>query len=97
MPETLADPNNPLPVNWTVANDVVGGVQQRVVLTNLANAQAVYDNAPNENTWDDLFRESVVRLLASELAMAVEARPDTAESYLQSGGAFETIAEGRDG
>lgn len=95
IPQTIADPNNPLPVNWNVGNAVVSGSQVKVIWTNLANAQATYNNNPNENTWDPLFREAVVRLLASELAMAIAGRPDTAEALLQSGSAFETIGEAR--
>lgn len=96
-PATLADPNNPLPVNWDVANAVVNFTQVRVIHTNQAAALAIYNNAPIESAWDDLFREAVVRLLASELAMAVAGKPDTSQSMLQSGGAFETIGESRAG
>lgn len=96
VPAALADPNNPLPVNWTVANAVVGNVQKKVIQTNLQNAQAVYNNNPNENTWDPLFREAVVRHLASEMAMAIAGKPDTAQAALETSNAFETIGEGRD-
>lgn len=95
VPAAIADPNNPLPVNWNVGNAVVSGSQVKVIWTNLANAQATYNNNPREDTWDPLFREAVVRLLASELAMAIAGRPDTAEALLQSGSAFETIGEAR--
>jgi hypothetical protein len=95
-PSTSPDVNNPLPVNWNVANNVIGGQQQRVVWCNLATAYVTYNNNPNENTWDSLFREAVVRLLASELAMALAGKPDAAEMYLQSGGAFETVGESRE-
>ena len=96
MPATLTDMNNPLPVNWSVANDEVEGVQTKVILTNQATASAVYNNNPSENVWDPLFREAVVRLLASEMAMAIGGKPDLSEALLQSGGAFETLGEGRD-
>lgn len=96
FPASLTDTNNPLPTNWAVGNAVVNGTQVKVIWTNLANAKATYNNNPNENTWDPDFREAVVRLLASELAMATAGKPDTSESLLQSGAAFETIAEGRD-
>jgi hypothetical protein len=96
MPATLTDINDPLPVNWVVANNVVNGSQTRVIQTNQANAQIVYNNMPNENTWDSLFREAVVRLLSSELAMAIFSKPDTSQNLLQSGGAFESSGEGRD-
>ena len=94
MPLTI-DPNNPLPINWSVANDVVSGNQVKVILTNVASAVAVYNNSPNESTWDALFREAVVRLLASELAMAIAGRPDSAQILIESGAAFESIGEGR--
>lgn len=97
MPPTLADPNNPLPQNWTIGNVLVSSVQTKVIWSNLASAQAFVNNAPSEATWDTGFREAMVRLLASELAMALFGRPDTEASLLQSGGAFETIAEGRPG
>lgn len=95
VPQTQADVNNPLPVNWNVGNAVVSSAQVKVIWTNLANAQAIYNNNPNEGTWDALFREAVVRLLASELAMAGVGRPTTAQAMLESGGAFETLGESR--
>jgi hypothetical protein len=95
MPATLADPNNPLPINWDVANAQVAGNQKKVIQCNLASAMAVYNNNPTEDVWDPLFREAVVRLLASELAMAISSRPDSAQLLLQTGNAFATIGEGR--
>lgn len=96
VPALLADPNNPLPVNWSVGNAVVGGTQKKVIWTDLAVAQAVYNNNPNENTWDPLFREAVVRQLASEFAMALAGKPDTAQGLLESGNAYEGAGEARD-
>lgn len=95
MPATI-DPNNPLPLNWNVANALVSAVQTKVIQTDTASAVAVYNNSPSESTWDALFREAVVRLLASELAMALAGRPDSAQSLLESGSAFESIGEARD-
>lgn len=97
QPATLADPNNPLPQNWMIGNVLVSGVQTKVIWSNLAAAEAVLNNAPSEATWDVEVREAVARLLASELASALFARPDTSEGLLNSGGAFETIAESRAG
>lgn len=90
-----ADKLNPLPANWSVANDIVAAIQVKVINTDLAAALAVYNNNPNENTWDALFREAVARLLASELAMASAGRPDAAQAMLESGAALENIAEKR--
>jgi hypothetical protein len=96
-PAVLADANNPLPINWEIANAVVSGTQARVVHTNLANALAIYNNSPSEATWDALFREAVVRLLASELAIAIAGKPETSQLMLESGSAFESLAEQRQG
>ena len=93
----FGDPNNPLPINWTVGNTLVAGTQTKVIWASLANAQGVYNNAPAESVWDPLFREAVVRLLTSVLAMAIAGKPDVAEAYLQSGAAFEAIGETRAG
>lgn len=94
-PPAATDANNPQPINWSVANNVVAGTQKKVIWTNVPGALAVYNNNPSEATWDPLFREAVVRLLASELAMAIAGRPDTAGMLLESGAAFESLGEGR--
>ena len=92
----MTDANNPLPINWSVGNAIVGGNQVRVIHTNQINANAVIDNFPVENTWDDLFREAVVRLLASNLALATAGKPDLSKDLLESGGGFESIGQERD-
>lgn len=97
LPEALSDANNPLPVNWTVANAVVATLQRRVIQTDLPSAKAVYNNNPRPEAWDSLFTEAVTRLLASKFAMAVAGRPETAENLLQSFNAFVQAAKGRDG
>lgn len=96
FPAAMADPNNPAPANWTVGNTIVAAAQTKVIWSDLQNAQAAFNNAPNESTWDDGFREAVVRLLASELSLALAGKPDASQVLLSSGGAIEKIAEGRD-
>lgn len=96
VPAVITDPNNPLPTTFSVGNTLVGGVQTKVIWSNLQNALVNYNNNPTENVWDPGFREAVVRLLASELALAIAGKPDVSQGYLQSGGAFEKIAEERD-
>jgi hypothetical protein len=96
-PSAQADPNNPLPINWDVANAVVRGAQTRVIHTNFSGAQAVYNNAPTEATWDSLFRAAVVRLLASELAFALDGKPDTSQTNFESAQAFAGAGEMRMG
>lgn len=96
LPAVLTDPNNPLPTNWVVGNTLVASVQTKVIWANVQNALAVLNNSPTEAIWDSLYRESVVRLLASVMSMALAGRPDSAQAYLESYGAFEQIGEGRD-
>lgn len=97
LPATIADPNNPLPTNWTVANTLVASVQTKVIQTDVPNAKAVYNNNPDPTLWDAGFKEAVVRLLASKMAMAVAGRPETAANLLESFNAFVNAAKGRDG
>lgn len=89
------DPNDPLPYNFSVANDVVSGNIVRVINTNLAAARGVYNNNPPPDAWDANFHEAAVRLLASEFAIALAAKPDLAAALQESYGAFEQIAESR--
>lgn len=96
LPPALADPNDPLPINWSVGNTLVAGVNTKVIWTNEADASAYYSNQPGEATWDPLFTEDVVRLLASELAMAIAAKPDTARDAFEQGAGFEQISQARD-
>ena len=94
-PASLSDSYDPLPVNWSVGNDVVSGSQVKCVFANISGAQAIYNNNPTESTWDPSFTEAVVRMLASKLAMAIGGRSDTADSLMQSGAQAEQVAETR--
>ena len=67
-----------------------------MIQSNTQAAVAIINNMPSENVWDSGFREAVVRLLASVMAAAIAGKPDLAQSYLESGSAFEGIAEKRD-
>ncbi len=96
-PAALADPNDPLPINWIDGSNLVGGTQSRVIWTNQANAQAIFNANPAESTWDALFRQAVVELLARVLSLATAGKPDLAQSLLESSSGFTQIAEGRDG
>lgn len=96
MPAGITDLNNPAPTTWSVGNALVTAVQKKVIWTNDAAALAVYNNNPTEDTWDALFRESVVRLLASELAIAIGGKPGVSQMLLESGGSLVGLAESRD-
>ena len=95
-PATLADPNDPQPVTWAVGNAIVSGVQARVIWTDLASAHAIFNGNPLESTWDPIFRATVVRMLASELAMALAGKPETSQVLLEQAGAFQNIGVERD-
>lgn len=97
MPSAIADANDPLPINFSIANNEVSGSQARVVHTNQQNAFAVYNANPNENTWDAEFRMAVVELLARCLALALEGKPDLAQSLLTTSGGFSQIGQSRQG
>lgn len=89
------DANDPLPYNFNVANAVVSGSATRVIHTNLQNALAIYNNNPNENAWDAIFRQAVVDLLARVLAMALAGRPDLAKAELDAYSGFAQIGQAR--
>ena len=95
LPQVITDQNNPILVDWVVGNTLVSSVQTKVIWTNQANALAAYHNNPTENTWDPLFQQAVVRLLASAMAMALKGKPDVAAGMLESGSAFESLGESR--
>jgi len=95
LPPAIFDVNDPLPINWVVANNLVTSIQTKVIQTNLAAASAVYDNLPQESVWDPGFQEAVVRLLASELAMGKDGRPDLAEQYYESSAQISGFMQGR--
>ena len=96
MPPTIVDPNNPIPIRCIRANNIVMGFQVPVIWTNQIDAIAVHNNNPIESTWEAIFTQSVVRLLASELATTLPGRPDTAQVMIETGVSFESLGETRD-
>ncbi len=97
MPITVSDPDDPSPINWTVGNALVSAVPAKVIWSNEEDARVVYSNFPLPTLWDAGFREAVVRLLASEMAMATAGKTDTGQKLLESAGGFENSAETRNG
>ncbi|HEV2674172.1 MAG TPA: right-handed parallel beta-helix repeat-containing protein [Aliidongia sp.] len=95
MPVTPPDLNDPLPNDWSVANNTVAQVPTKVVQTNFSPAQAVYTNQPPEDLWDALFREAVVRLLASEFAMSIAGKPDLSQMLFEQFNEFLKAAISR--
>lgn len=95
-PLTVTDPNDPLPTTWVRGNAIVSAQQVSVLWTDVASAQAIVNNNPRPDVWDAGFRMAVVRLLASEFAIAVGGRPDTSKVLLDSSAMVAEIAKMRD-
>lgn len=95
--EIASDWNNPAPTRWQVANNSVGGIVTKVIWCNLASANAVISNQPQESLWDPLFVEAVVRLLASELAMGVAGRPESGQLEIDRAQAALGVGKTREG
>lgn len=69
----------------------------RVILSNVATASLVYTTSNvTEDMWDASFQEAVVRLLASELAMALGGRPDLSRVMLGQAGSILQSGEAKD-
>lgn len=92
----VTDPNDPLPTTWVRGNTLVSSTQTAVIWTDIAAAVAVYNNNPMPTVWDAGFRMAVVRLLASEFAIALAGRPGTSQVLLSSAAMMGQIAQSRD-
>jgi hypothetical protein len=88
---TILDPNNPQPVRWAVAGELI-----KVILSNQAGAVAIYTvDVADPTLWDWAFAEAMVRALASALALTLAGRPDFSREKLSEAAQFESIAESR--
>ena len=83
---------DPQPVEWNVVN--VGGVRQ--IYTKVAASIILYTFAPAETVFDPIFQESLVRLLSSGLAFALENRIEASDKTLREAISFAGIANLRD-
>jgi hypothetical protein len=90
------DPNDPLPTTWVRGNAQVTGSQTAVIWTDVEDAVAVYNNNPMPTIWDAGFHQAVVRLLASEFAIALAGRPGASQALLSSAAMMSEIAKARD-
>lgn len=91
---SLTDINDPQPIRANVSFDVIANVSTKVILTNQANALAVYtSSAVTEAAWDTAFTDAVVRRLANPLAMALSGRPDFAKTILEQSAMMAQTAE----
>lgn len=88
---------DPQPVASAVAFDVISSVATKVILTNQANAAAVFITAAvTESQWDAAFAEAVARRLANPLAMALSGRPDFAKELLGEAASMAETSENVD-
>ena len=88
---------DPQPVQWSVYESIGTSNPGKVIGTNELNAQIVYTTSDvTEDQWDSMFAESMVRMLASSLAMGNAGRPDVAREKLQEAGGIMQAGEGRD-
>lgn len=94
-PPSLADMNNPLPIEHIVGNSQIASVSTKVIWSNQVSASAIYNGLPPVSTWDAGFRAAVVRLLGSEFAIAGAGKPDLSQSMLEAYGAFAGAAADR--
>ncbi|MEI6282503.1 MAG: hypothetical protein WCP82_07285 [Alphaproteobacteria bacterium] len=76
---------------------LTGGVtsQQKVIWTNVANAEAIVTNLPPESIWDAMASEAFIQLLASKLNMALASKPDSSKLATELGAAFQGAGERR--
>lgn len=86
--------NDPQPVRWTVQEWPIGTL---AIMCNVPAAVLTYTTATvTEAQFDSVFQETLVRLLASELVMAIGGRPDFSAKTLEQAGALVGQGAGRD-
>ncbi len=89
--------NDPQAIRWSEQIQDISSASTRVIFTNVPNAVLVYTTlAVTPAIWDSNFEESVVRLLASELALALAGRPDLSRTLLGQAGNILQSGEGKD-
>lgn len=94
---TTWDQNDPHPTRWTEMEQTIADVQTRIIACDVAGAVLTYTTSNvTEAEWDSIFQETAVRLLASELAMALGGRPDFSEKMLGVSGGLVSIGAGKD-
>jgi hypothetical protein len=97
IPPSVTDANNPTPVRWTVGNHAGTASFTKVIWSNTTTASAVFTNQPTPDLWDAGFTEAVVRLLGSEMAMALAGKPETSKMTFETEQMFEQSAQTREG
>jgi hypothetical protein len=89
--------NDPFPTRWTEMEQMISGVQTRVIACDVSGAVLTYTtSAVTESEWDSIFQEAFVRLLGSELAAALGGRFDLSEKMLGVSGGLVGIGAGKD-
>lgn len=88
---------DPQPILWSEQDALLTGVHTRTIFTNFAAAQITYTTSNvTEDEWDPIYQEAVVRLLASELVIAIGGRPDLSKEKLGESGEIARSGMDRD-
>lgn len=76
---------------------LTGGVTslQKVIWTDIEDAQAVITGQPPESTWDAMFQETVVQNLAAKLNLALASKPDSSKLAAEQAVVVEQAGEMR--
>ena len=91
------DPNDPQAVRWSEQNQSIASTPTRIIFTNQPAAVLVYTTSNiTPAVWDPGFQESVVRFLASQLALTLSGRPDLAKALLGQAGQILQSSEAKD-
>ncbi len=91
------DANDPQAVRWSEQNQIIASTPTRIILANTPVARLVYTTSNvTPAVWDSNFEESVVRFLASQLALTLSGRPDLARTLLGQAGNILQSGEGKD-
>jgi hypothetical protein len=87
---------DPRPKLWRIANDTVAAVQQKVILSNLANAAAIYTGQVTDPTlWEPAFTDGFIatlgKLLSAGLASVDMTKMEAQEEAVETQGAEMTL------
>lgn len=93
----VADPNDPLPVNWQTGNATIASVPVQVIWADFASATIVFTaQVTNPLTWEPLFVEALIDNLAQRVALGLSG-PDAVKLEMQEAKEADAAGDARDG
>lgn len=88
---------DPQPSLWSEQDAIVAAVHTRVIFTSFGSAMLTYTTSNvTEDEFDPIYQEVLVRLLASELVIAIGGRPDLSKEKLGESGEIARSGMDRD-